>query len=153
MRDFIRVTRVHTPGRIPKMLRLALGAVTLTGFLSCAGTTGVGQPGPVGTVLGFYTEELDHLSAVRAGNCPMYPSCSEYSKACFQRYGFLRGWMMTCDRLMRCGRDEIRWAPRVYVNGEWKYFDPVERNVRWWTAQQGMKGATNRGPGAESSPK
>ena len=35
---------------------------------------------------------------------------------------------MSMDRLMRCGRDEVRLAPKIWVNGEWKIFDPVETN-------------------------
>ncbi|MBL7211594.1 MAG: membrane protein insertion efficiency factor YidD [Desulfobacteraceae bacterium] len=54
---------------------------------------------------------MNHLSAVKQGECPMSPSCSNHSIRCFQKHGFLIGWMMTCDRLMRCGRDELRLSP------------------------------------------
>ena len=58
----------------------------------------------------------------------MYPSCSQYSKEAVARFGFVKGWVMSMDRLMRCGRDEVRLAPKIWVNGEWKIFDPVETN-------------------------
>ncbi|MDM8523479.1 membrane protein insertion efficiency factor YidD [Desulfococcaceae bacterium HSG8] len=74
----------------------------------------------------FYRGPLNSLSAVRSSECPMYPSCSEYSKQCFQKYGAIIGWSMTCDRLMRCGRDEVRLSPTIFVNGKWKHYDPVE---------------------------
>jgi hypothetical protein len=35
---------------------------------------------------------------------------------------------MSMDRLMRCGRDETRTAPRILVHGKWKYYDPIESN-------------------------
>ncbi len=80
-------------------------------------------------IFSIYEDGLNHLSGVKSGECPMYPSCSQYSKGCIQKYGFIVGWMMTCDRLMRCGRDDIKWVPRIYVNGKWKYHDPIEMNT------------------------
>jgi len=63
----------------------------------------------------------------------MYPSDSEYSLQSIQKHGMLVGWIMTMDRLMRCGRNETRFAPRVFINGKWKYYDPVENNDFWWS--------------------
>jgi uncharacterized protein len=80
-------------------------------------------------LLDFYRGPLNHLSAVRHGECPMYPSCSVYSRKAIETYGGIQGWIMTFDRLMRCGRDETRTAPRIYVNGRLKYYDPLENNI------------------------
>ena len=87
---------------------------------------------PLYSIVKFYQGPLNHLSAVRRGECPMYPSCSEYSKECIKKHGMIIGWMMTCDRLMRCGRDETKLSPIIFVSGKWKYYDPVERNDFWW---------------------
>ncbi|AOY58881.1 conserved uncharacterized protein, DUF37 [Desulfococcus multivorans] len=109
---------------------MLLFAVLATG----CGATGTGSAGggysasPFSGMLAFYRGPLDHLSAVRRGTCPMTPSCSEYAREAVARHGELRGWIMACDRLMRCGRDEIHRAPKVKVNGEWRYYDPVDRN-------------------------
>ncbi len=62
----------------------------------------------------------------------MYPSCSQYSVECFEKHGFFIGWMLTCDRLYRCGRDELRLSPRIIINGQKKSYDPVENNDFWW---------------------
>ena len=35
---------------------------------------------PLSAVIGFYQGPLNHLSAVKQSECPMYPSCSEYSR-------------------------------------------------------------------------
>jgi len=43
---------------------------------------------------------------------------------------------MTCDRLMRCGRDELKLSPQVMVNGRWKCYDIVENNDFWWYEKQ-----------------
>jgi len=76
-------------------------------------------------VIGFYGHHLNHLEGVRRGGCPMHPSCSQYSRQAVRQYGFLKGWMMTMDRLMRCGRDALKWTPQVYVDGTAKFYDPV----------------------------
>ena len=80
-------------------------------------------------LLDFYEGPLDHLSAVRSGQCPMFPSCASYSRQCVERFGPLVGWMMACDRLMRCGRDEMHLSPRVLVDGQWLIYDPVAANT------------------------
>ena len=87
---------------------------------------------PLSSVIRIYTGPLDHLSAVRRSKFPMYPSCSMYSKQCIEKHGLFIGWVMTCHRLMRCGRDETKSSPLVFINGEWKYYDPVEKNDFWW---------------------
>jgi len=74
----------------------------------------------------------NYISPIDGKNCPMYPTCSEYSLMCFERHGLFIGWMMTCDRLFRCGRDELRLSPWITVNGEIRYYDPLENNDFWW---------------------
>jgi uncharacterized protein len=63
---------------------------------------------------------------------PMYPSCSHYAATVFHRYNPVMAWILTCDRLLRCGHDEIRLAPQVFINGEQHAYDPVEANTFWW---------------------
>jgi putative component of membrane protein insertase Oxa1/YidC/SpoIIIJ protein YidD len=81
--------------------------------------------------LDFYQGPLNHLSAVRRGTCPSYPSCSEYSRQAIAKHGPIIGAMLTTDRLMRCGRDETKTAPRIYFKGRWLYYDPLENNDFW----------------------
>jgi putative membrane protein insertion efficiency factor len=73
-----------------------------------------------------------YLSPVDGSDCPMYPSCSQYSMTCFEKHGLFMAWMMTWDRLYRCGRDELELSPRVMVHGKEKCYDPVENNDFWW---------------------
>lgn len=91
------------------------------------------ETNPLSLMIGFYRGPLNHLSAVRSGECPMYPSDSEYSLQSIQKHGMLPGFIMTMDRLMRCGRDETKLSPKVFVSGKWKYYDPVENNDFWWS--------------------
>ena len=101
----------------------------------CASTGASGEaqpPSPARAVLSFYDKGLNHLASVRTGNCPMHPSCSEYSREAFAKHGLVMGWWMTFDRLLRCGRNEAERAPRVFVRGTWKAYDPVAHNDHWW---------------------
>ena len=114
--------------------------VYLTAMIACAHSPG-GQaalttaPGDslFDGFMQIYEGPLNHLKSVRRGECPMYPSCSQYARQAMARYGFARGWVMAMDRLMRCGRDETRRAQKIIVNGKWKYYDPVENNADWST--------------------
>jgi hypothetical protein len=86
--------------------------------------------------LKIYQGPLNHLSAVRRGDCPMYPSCSEFSGQAIATHGAIVGWMMTFDRLLRCGRDELNMTPRVFDGGRLKAYDTVEDNDFWWASPQ-----------------
>ncbi len=80
-------------------------------------------------LVGLYKK---YISPVDGSDCPMYPTCSEYSIQCFKKHGAPMGWIMTWDRLLRCGRDELRLSPGILVNKEAKCFDPLENNDFWW---------------------
>jgi hypothetical protein len=34
--------------------------------------------------------------------CRFYPSCSDYGVMALEKYGFLKGWIKTIDRIRRC---------------------------------------------------
>jgi len=61
----------------------------------------------------------------------MSPSCSAYSREAFQAHGFFLGWIMTCDRLMRCGRDENRLSPGILAPEGRLTQDPLSENDSW----------------------
>jgi uncharacterized protein len=72
------------------------------------------------------------ISRADGDRCPMHPSCSHYAATVFKRYNPITAWILTCDRLLRCGHDEMRTAPQVLVNGAPHAYDPVEANTFWW---------------------
>lgn len=74
-----------------------------------------------------------YISGADGDRCGMYPSCSTYALNSFEKHGLLTGWIMTCDRLMRCGRDETRLSPSVRQNGVRLTYDPVSHNDFWWS--------------------
>ena len=78
----------------------------------------------------------EYISPIDGSDCPMYPSCSQYSIASFEKHGFLIGWMMTWDRLYRCGRDELKLSPWILKDGESKCYDPVESNDFWFSHEE-----------------
>lgn len=121
--------------RLP--LRWMLGPYLMVVCVAFAG--GCAHPSAVPTeaspyedLLGIYRGPLNHLAPVRRGACPMYPSCSEYSRQAVEKHGFVIGWTMAMDRLLRCGRDESKRVPSVLVQGEWKFYDPLVANDTWW---------------------
>jgi uncharacterized protein len=72
------------------------------------------------------------ISRADGDRCPMAPSCSHYAAEVFEHYHPVTAWILTCDRLLRCGHDEIRLAPRVRVDGQTRAYDPVSANTSWW---------------------
>jgi putative component of membrane protein insertase Oxa1/YidC/SpoIIIJ protein YidD len=80
-------------------------------------------------ILNFYK---NHISVVDGNRCSMYPSCSNYASQSFKKHGMIMGWIMSCDRLVRCGRDEAGIAQQIIVKNDQLIYDPVEANDFWW---------------------
>ncbi len=62
----------------------------------------------------------------------MHPSCSHYAATLFKRHNAVTAWVLACDRLLRCGHDEVRSAPTIFIKGKPHTYDPVEANTFWW---------------------
>ena len=81
------------------------------------------------------------ISPIDATSCRMYPSCSAFASEAFMRYGFLRGMLLTSDRLMR----DCLFADSNYTlvkrGGQWLLYDPVEENAWWWSIHRGKQDA------------
>lgn len=129
-------------GRCMINLVILLPAVMLLGvFSGCAhhfrpeSATGSSET-VFSAAIDVYQGPLNHLSAVRHGQCPMYPSCSQYSREAIAKHGAVVGWVMAMDRLMRCGRSELSMVPLVQINDQWRYYDPVLDNDFWWHSKR-----------------
>ena len=70
------------------------------------------------------------FSRMMSPKCPMWPSCSAYSLEAVGKHGFLRGALLTADRLYHEGSIQ-RTAARIQVGDQLRYWDPVEDNVIW----------------------
>lgn len=84
---------------------------------------------PSGGAIRFYQK---FLSGADGHRCPMTPSCSNYALQAIRRHGIVRGWIMSSDRLMRCGRDELDRGPKVNTPAGIRCKDPVSNNDFWW---------------------
>lgn len=69
----------------------------------------------------FHKSITTHASGPRSH---FRPSSSTYMAQAIQRYGFLQGGMMGCDRLMR-ENDDLWIYPTRPVDGIWWKYDPV----------------------------
>ena len=72
------------------------------------------------------------ISRGDGNRCPMYPSCSQYAATAFKEHTALTAWILTCDRLLRCGHSELHFAPKVYIKGKPYAYDPLFANTFWW---------------------
>ena len=43
-----------------------------------------------------------YLSPLKRTKCPYIPTCSEYSKEAYERFGFFYGTYLTIKRIIRC---------------------------------------------------
>ncbi|MFO8083453.1 MAG: membrane protein insertion efficiency factor YidD [Desulfobacterales bacterium] len=73
-----------------------------------------------------------YMSGADGDRCPMHPSCSTYSLEAFKKHGAIIGWIITCDRLMRCGRNELKLSPPIIARNKERTYDPVSNNDFWW---------------------
>ncbi len=81
-------------------------------------------------VISFYQKYISPLDGHR---CPMEPSCSKYLNQAIEKHGYVKGWIMGMDRLVRCGRDEVNLSRPMWKNGQKHTHDPVENNDFWWS--------------------
>lgn len=72
------------------------------------------------------------VSKADGPRCPMSPTCSHYASEAFRQHGAVVGWVLTCDRLLRCGRDETRLAPSIRTPDGPRVQDPLSANIFWW---------------------
>jgi len=74
-----------------------------------------------------YSFYKQYISPVDGDRCTMYPSCSAYSKEAFIKYGFFKGFIVTCDRLTRCGND-LHLYSHCEKEGKVYAIDPIGKN-------------------------
>ena len=49
--------------------------------------------------INFYQKKI---SPLKKPSCVFYPTCSEYSKQAFEKYGVFKGFRMSFRRIIRC---------------------------------------------------
>lgn len=76
-----------------------------------------------------------HISAIRGHQCPMYPSCSNYGIKVFQETSFVNAFLLTSDRLLRCGHDRDHYGLTLSKTGfkyiDYPAYDTIPRNLEY----------------------
>jgi len=67
------------------------------------------------------------LSPVDGPRSHFRPSSSQYMLLAIRRYGFLKGYIMGCDRLLRENSDPWVYRTRVINGIEWKWDPPYTK--------------------------
>lgn len=73
----------------------------------------------VSDYIGFYQK---YISGIRGHECPMYPSCSNFGLKSFKESNFAKAFLLTSDRLLRCGHDHGYYHLTLQNNG-FKFID------------------------------
>lgn len=122
--------------------RWLLASVLLASMITGAATTAAadaastGPPRASGDPSSFVDAPIrffqEIISPVDGPRCHSYPTCSTYARQSVAAHGAFMGWIMTCDRLMRDGRDDNHLLPRIRVGSHDYADDPVSANDFWW---------------------
>jgi len=70
------------------------------------------------------------ISRVDGPRCPMYPTCSAYSRQALAKHGPWVGTMLTVDRLIHENDPREKRHP-VKIGGRVRYADPLSANDYW----------------------
>lgn len=114
---------------LPRNNRIKTGMISCLIFFLLIFLYGLAFGGDKNGIIQFYQ---DYISAADGDRCPMVPSCSAYAAQAIEKHGPVLGWMMACDRLVRCGRDEVTRSKKRWVSGQTLTVDPVQANDFWW---------------------
>lgn len=79
----------------------------------------------LGNAIRFYQ---NIISPTQTGRCGFHPSCSTFGMQAVERYGPLRGVMMTADRLTRCNFFKEH-GPDYLLRPDGRLYDPVSANL------------------------
>jgi putative component of membrane protein insertase Oxa1/YidC/SpoIIIJ protein YidD len=103
----------------------SVASAAFTGLLCLLFLTGFTQP----TTTVNETSSKDYISfyqkfisGIRGQDCPMYPSCSNFAMNAFQEKSFINAFVLTSDRLMRCGHD-LKDYDLTSISAGQKYLD------------------------------
>ncbi|MBQ9298150.1 MAG: membrane protein insertion efficiency factor YidD [Clostridia bacterium] len=53
-------------------------------------------------LINFYKKSISPWLEVNGIHCKYYPTCSQYSKEAIQKYGVLKGIILSIKRIIRC---------------------------------------------------
>ena len=50
----------------------------------------------------LYKKRISPVISARGYHCKFYPTCSEYAIQAFEKYGFIKGFVLSAIRILRC---------------------------------------------------
>lgn len=53
-------------------------------------------------LINFYKKSISPWLAMKGIHCKYYPTCSEYSKQAIEKYGVLKGSLLSAKRILKC---------------------------------------------------
>ena len=53
-------------------------------------------------LINFYKKYISNILYHKGINCKYYPTCSEYTKQAFKKYGFFKGCFLGIKRIIKC---------------------------------------------------
>lgn len=75
----------------------------------------------------FYQQKITYQLP---GSCIYTPSCSEFSRQCFEMYGPVKAFFLSADRLARCNKFELSFRSQYDIisgDARVKFNDPASR--------------------------
>ncbi|HPR38370.1 MAG TPA: membrane protein insertion efficiency factor YidD [Spirochaetota bacterium] len=68
------------------------------------------------------------ISPIDNRKCMFTPTCSSYSRQSMQKHGFMKGYVLTFARIIRCNPSVfiLNRYPHAEKNDTWKAYDPVK---------------------------
>ncbi len=112
--------------KINKYFLILFLVVTFYGISFCQnGETDLPTVEIYGSGSNFFLDFYQNfLSPIKGGNtCPMYPSCSQYSKILFRTQPIYQAYIGTLERVLRCGH-ELYLYPKRKIEGGLRWYDP-----------------------------
>jgi len=75
------------------------------------------------TMIGFHQKIISPADGPRSH---FYPSSSQYTKEAMRKYGFFKGYILGCDRLMRENPEDWVYPTTTLPGGIVMKYDPVK---------------------------
>jgi putative component of membrane protein insertase Oxa1/YidC/SpoIIIJ protein YidD len=85
-----------------------------------------------------YTLFKSLISSTDGKRCSHVPSCALYARDAVAEHGSIKGFVLSCDRLIRCGGDDTERLPQVVEGGKRYAWDPVSANDFWWKKDEAL---------------
>lgn len=53
-------------------------------------------------IISPFQKTLDYIGLLQGNSCVFYPTCSDYARQAFKKYGIFKGFFLSIWRILRC---------------------------------------------------